>query len=156
MLPPNAPRVSVRQAANDPLVDGVVERLAVLLRTRGEALEPSPADREPLAEGIEILRWRPPTTDAALALLSLAGRRPELATDVAVQKALGDARLLSERSEERLVAALALERALLQSFAVVPLLTAERWFAIDPDLRGVQLRADGVPLMADAYWGNPR
>ena len=27
----------------------------------------------------------------------------------------------------------------------VPLMTADRWFIVDPDLRGIQIREDGVP-----------
>jgi hypothetical protein len=156
VLGPDAPRVVVRRSEGDPLVDGVIERIAVLLRTRGTGIELVRPDRDPLRDGIELLRWRPPTSDPALALLALAGKRPELVDEPSVKKALEDPRLLSERGDERLAAALALERAWLDAFAVVPLMTAERWFTIDPDLRGVQIRADGVPLLVDAYWGSAR
>lgn len=152
-LPPGAPRVVVRKADGDPLVDGVAERLAVLLRARGAAMDARRTTTEKLEQGVEVLRWRPPTTDPALALLALAGRRHELVDDAAVQKALKDARLLSADAEARLAAALAVERALLDAGVVVPLMTADLWFTIDPDLRGVAIRPDGVPLLDDAYWG---
>jgi len=155
-LAADAPRVSVRRPEGDLLVDGVVERIAVLLRTRGAAIEPVRTDHDALTEGVEVFRWRPPVADPALALLSLAGKRPELVVDERVKKALADPRLLSEKHEERLAAALSLERAWLEAFIVVPLMTAERWFTIDPDLRGVQVRADGAPLLSDAYWTTTR
>ncbi|MGE5865350.1 MAG: hypothetical protein ACM32J_09640 [Rhizobacter sp.] len=66
---------------------------------------------------------------------------------------MADPRLLSPSREERVEAALSVERAWLESNLVVPLLTADRWFAVDPDLRGVVIRADGVPLLDDAWWG---
>ena len=155
-LPPGAPRVVVRKPDGDALVDGVADRLAVLLRARGAATDARRATTERLEQGVEILRWRPPTTDPALALLALAGRRRELVADPAVEKALRDPRLLSADAEARLAAALAVERALLDARVVVPLMTAELWFTIDPDLRGVTIRPDGVPLLDDAYWGGSR
>jgi hypothetical protein len=30
-------------------------------------------------------------------------------------------------------------------------MTADRWFTADPDLRGVVIRPDGVPLIDGAY-----
>ena len=48
---------------------------------------------------------------------------------------------------------MALERRWIDERLVVPLMTADRWYAVDPALRGVRIRADGVPLLHDAYWG---
>ncbi len=155
-LPPGAVRVPLRKPDGDPLLDGVVERLAVLLRARGLGMESKRTSNDELDRGLEVMRWRAPTTDPAIALLALAGRRPEIAQDPGVAKALKDPRLLSAEKEERLAAALAVERALLDAGVVVPLMTAERWFTIDPDLRGVVIRPDGVPLLDDAYWGGSR
>jgi hypothetical protein len=155
-LPANAPRVALKKPEGDTLTDGVFERLAVLLRNRGFGVDVRRADKEGLTSGVELMRWRPPTLDPALALLSLAGRRPELAGDTRAAHALEDPRMLSEKREDRLAAALALERVWLDAGNVVPLLTVDRWFSIDPDLRGVVLRADGVPLLDDAYWGGGR
>jgi hypothetical protein len=55
-----------------------------------------------------------------------------------------------------LAAALALERALLDSRLVVPLIVVERTITVDPDLRGVVLRGDGVPMLDGAWWGGGR
>lgn len=157
MLPADAPRVALRRDEGDALVDGVVERLAVILRNRGRlaSIERAAASDE-RPGGLEILRWRPPTRDPALALLSLAGRRKDLVDDAAVQRALADTRLLSASQEERVAAAMALERAWIDAGLAVPLLTADRWYTVDPDLRGVVLREDGVPLMFDAYFAGAR
>ena len=96
------------------------------------------------------MRWRPPTSDPALALLSLAGKRKDLLDDENGKRALADPRLLSSSKDERVAAAVALERAWLDAGLAVPLMTADRWFTVDPDLRGVQIREDGVPLVFDA------
>lgn len=147
-LPADAPRLIVRRAEGDPLIDGVVERLAVLLRNRGSLVDVQ--RRGTGNDGIEVLRWRPPTRDPALALLSLAGMRPELLQSEAAKKALADPRLLSALKQERVAASLTLERAWLDAGLAVPLLQADRWFTADADLRGVRIREDGVPLLHDA------
>jgi hypothetical protein len=149
-LPADAPRLLVERAEGDELVEGVVERLAVILRNRGTLVDVRRATAEPLQQGVEILRWRAPTADPALALLALAGKRKELLEDEAGRAALADPKLLSPSREERVAAALALERAWLDAGAAVPLMTADRWFIVDPDLRGVQIREDAVPLLFDA------
>lgn len=149
-LPADAPRLELARAEGDQLVDGVVERLAVVLRNRGTLVDVLRARDDMPSGGVEILRWRAPTSDPALALLALAGRRQELLDDDAVRKALADPRLLAAAREDRVAAALALERAWLDAGVAVPLMTADRWFIVDPDLRGVQIREDGVPLLFDA------
>lgn len=161
-LPPDAPVVEVYRNGNDSLLTGVVDRLAVLLRTRGKALRmktmlPNVSPAAIPADGIEILRWRPSSTDPTLALLGLAGQHPSLRTgSPAIEAALNDERLLSPKKEERVAAALVLERAWLESQLVVPLLTVERWFDVDPELRNVRIRADGVPIFDDAFWNTAR
>ncbi|MCC7070836.1 MAG: hypothetical protein IT383_05910 [Deltaproteobacteria bacterium] len=155
-LPADAPRVALRREEGDALVDGVVERLAVILRNRGRLASIERVASDDGAGGLEILRWRPPTRDPALALLSLAGRRKDLVADPAVQRALANPLLLSASQDERVAAALTLERAWIDAGLAVPLLTADRWYTVDPDLRGVVLREDGVPLMFDAYFAGAR
>jgi hypothetical protein len=154
-LPADAPRLIVRRAEGDELLDGVVDRLAVLARTRGFLVDVR-SFGVGATVGVEVLRWRPPTSDPALALLSLAGVRPQLINDEAANKALADPRLLSASEEERVAASVALERAWLDAGLAVPLLTADRWFSADPDLRGVRIREDGVPLLHDATFGGLR
>ncbi len=158
-VPADAPRVSVVVRGGDVVTDGVAERLAVILRARGRLLEVrrAEAQSEDGAErGSELVRWHPPTKDAALALLSFIGARPELNNDPAVRRALDDRALLAADPAVRLAAALALERALLDSRRVVPLLVVDRFLVVDPDLRGVVVRGDGVPLLDGAWWGGGR
>jgi hypothetical protein len=144
-----AERVSILRDGDDVLVDGVVERIAVLLRTRGFGTQPLSPGVSSSDTALRVLRWRPPTADPALALLVLAGTYPELLDGAA----LDGVRLLSDDIDARLQTAMTLERELIGSRAVVPLLVAERWFAFNPDLRGVQVRPDGVPLLDRAFWG---
>jgi hypothetical protein len=134
-LPADAPRLIVRRAEGDELLDGVVDRLAVLARTRGFLVDVR-SFGVGATVGVEVLRWRPHASDPALALLSLAGVRPQLINDEAANEALADARLLSASEEERVAAAVALERAWLDAGLTVPLLTADRWFSADPELVG--------------------
>lgn len=151
-LPAKAPRLPIQLDASDALLAGIVERLAVLLRSSGYGVQPLPHRGGSLEDGVALLRWRPKTTDPALALLALAGEHPDLKA-ATPPSALADPRLLSSSKEERVAGALALERVWLDARVVVPLMTADRWFAVDPALRGVRVRADGVPLLSGAYWG---
>jgi hypothetical protein len=153
-VPADAPRVKLAVRTSDALTDGVAERLAVLLRARGALLDVHQGDGD--ASTCELVRWHPPTRDAALALLAFLGERPDLLEAPAVGKALDTSALLSADAAKRLGAALALERALLDSRLVVPLLVVDRWLTVDPDLRGVVLREDGVPLLDGAWWGGGR
>lgn len=147
-LPQSAPTLAVERESEDALVAGVVERLAVILRNRGIRTELVAAPRPGATDGgVRILRWRPPTADPALALLALAGTYPQLAVVETAARVLVDPRLVAASAAERTTAALALERAWLEAAAVVPLLTVDRWFVVDPDLRGMQVRDDGVPLL---------
>jgi hypothetical protein len=153
-VPADAPRVKVTVRTSDALTDGVAERLAVLLRARGALLDVQREDGDGATS--ELVRWRPPTRDAALALLAFLGQRPDLLQSPTVERALDTTALLSADPARRLGAALALERALLDSRLVVPLLVVDRWLTVDPDLRGVVLREDGVPLLDGAWWGGGR
>lgn len=146
-LPSDAPRIAVGHDRTDPLVAGTVERLAVVMRSRGWALAADGATAH-----AQLLRWRPPTLDPALALLALAGTHPDLLGDVR----LADPALLDPDPDRRFVAVAEIELTWLAEGRVVPLMTADRWIAIDPDLRGVRLRPDGVPLLHDAWWSVPR
>ncbi len=148
----DAPRVLLRYSFDDELLVGVGDRLAVLLRSRGSLTDARPTRGGPLVSGLELLHWRPPTPDPALALLELAGRKVELQTEEAGE-GTRDPRLLSAVEEERVEAALELERRWIEEHRVTPLMTAERWFTVDPRLREVHIRADGVPLLHDAFWG---
>jgi hypothetical protein len=153
-VPKDAPRLPLLVREGDPLSDAVAERLAVLLRGRRWLLETRRTAS--VVEGAEVVRWRPPSRDAALSLLSFVGEREGLLGDDAVKKALADTRLLGDNDAQRLAAALALERALLDSHLVVPLIVVERALLVDPDLRGVVVRGDGVPLFDGAWWGGGR
>lgn len=156
LMPVNddAPRLPLSMHDDDPLTDAVAERLAVIVRSKGLVVD---ARRQSVgSDGAELVRWRPPTRDAAIALLAFVGEREQLMSDPGVRDAANDPRLLGEDAAERLAAALVLERALLDSRLVVPLLVVERVIGVDPDLRGVVIRGDGVPLLDGAWWGGGR
>jgi hypothetical protein len=152
-VPVDAPRVSLHVTGGDVLKDAVADRLAVLLRARKTLLDVRIRGE---AADAELVRWRPPSRDAALSLLSFVGERDDLARDPAVAQALASPTLLDDDDPARLAAALTLERALVQSRLVVPLLVVERTVTVDADLRGVSLRGDGVPLLDSAWWGGGR
>lgn len=143
-LPPDAPRVELRHDPDDRLLAGTVARLAVVLRNRGYATGPG-------GTVIDVVRWRPESLDPAVVLLSLGGSYDALADPTLAEPAL-----LAEDPDRRLEAALDVERRWMQEGRVVPLMFADRWIAVDPDLRGVRLRPDGVPLLHDAWWAVPR
>jgi hypothetical protein len=153
-VPSGGPRLPLFVAEGDILSDAVAERLAVLLRGRGIVLDVRRVSRGD--DGGELVRWRPPSRDAALSLLSFVGERDGLASDKDVETALADGRLLARDPELRLAAALVLERALLDSRLVVPVVVIERIVAVDADLRGVVIRGDGIPLLDGAWWGGGR
>jgi hypothetical protein len=147
-----AERISIVRDGDDILADGVVERIAVLLRTRGFGTQPLAPGVSTAGDALRVLRWRPPTSDPALALLVLVGTYPEIADAVT----LDGVKLLSDDADARLQVAMTLERELIAGRAAVPLLVAERWFGFNADLRGVRVRPDGVPLLDQAFWGgNP-
>ncbi len=153
-VPKDAPRLGLQVQDGDVLKDAVAERLAVLLRARKMLLDVRRSTAG--TADAELVRWRPPSRDAALSLLSFVGEREALAREPTVEKALADPRLLDGDTATRLAAALVLERALLESRLVVPLIVVERTVTVDADLRGVVLRGDGVPLLDGAWWGGGR
>lgn len=137
-LPTDAPRLDLDHAS-DPLLDGVAARLGVLAQAHGWALGSGGARAR-------LLRWRPPTGDAALALVTLA---VDLGLDL---EGVDAAALLTADDAQSLEAALALERRWLDSLAAVPLLRAHRWLDLHPQLRGVSATPDGGPSLLDARW----
>jgi hypothetical protein len=153
-LDDGAPRIAVSHADDDQLIDGVVERLAVLLRTRGYRLKTESLSQD-RGDGCTVVRWRPASDDPALALLALAGEHSALHDDNG-RKHLNDPRLLSPEFDERMSGAIALERSWVESRRVVPLLFAELHYTVDTALRGVRIRPDGVPVFDDAYWNDGR
>jgi hypothetical protein len=148
-----AERIIVHRAADDALVGGVVDRLAVLLRTRGYGLKTVPLAR--VSSGLSVVRWRPDSDDPALALLAFAGQHASLHDD-AGRRLLADPRLLSSDFDERMSGAIALERSWVESRRVVPLLLAELHYTVDIALKGVRIRPDGIPVFDDAYWSGAR
>jgi hypothetical protein len=145
-LPEDAPRLTVQVPIADPLATDVADRLALLLRARGWATD-RVVHEGPTAR---IIRWRPPVSDAGLALLVLADRVPSLRLDAA-----SAAPLLAGTASERTSAALTLERRWIAERRAVPLLTASRWLVLHARLRGVRVRGDGVPLLDGASWRSP-
>lgn len=129
--------------ADGRLLGGLADRLVALAQARQ-------VGRSTEAPDSRLVRWGPPSEDPALSLLALAATLPELPTDD-----LDLASLLHADPARRLAAALDLERRWIDERRVLPLLTAKRWVAVHPDLRGVQLRSDGAVLLHDAYWRVP-
>jgi hypothetical protein len=150
-LSPGAPALRVEYAAEDRLLSGVAERLAVLLRGHGFGTTRTLTNPNTASDGVQLIRWRPVSADPVLALLALAGRHPAMRAALS-DDLVADPRLTSADFDERLAGALHLERVWLDGRIVVPLMTAEQWFAIHPNLRGVQIRSDGIILLDDAYW----
>jgi hypothetical protein len=144
---PGAPTLALAHDPSDVLVAGTWERLDVILRSRGWALHEDRASGD-----AQVLRWRPPSLDPALALLALAGDHPRFLQDLR----LADPALLDPDPDRRFAAVTQVELAWIDEGRVLPLMTAERWITIHPDLRGVRLRPDGVPLLHDAYWSVPQ
>lgn len=145
-LPDAAPTLALEVPKADPLAGGVADRLALMLRARGWATGPG-RDPGPTAR---IIRWRPAVADPGLALLVLADLVPTLIVEPASAAAL-----LAGTRSERASAALTVERAWITDRRAVPLLTASRWLVLHPQLRGVRMRGDGVPLLDDASWSAP-
>jgi len=145
-------RVSIRANLNDPLIQGTVERLSVLFRSEGVGISQATAMGE--EADLVIFRWRPMTLDPALALLALSSRSDILKAED--EAGTFDPNLLSSDAGLRLTAAMALERRWIAANLVVPLMSAERWYSVNPALRDVRIRTDGVPILDDAFFGAPR
>jgi hypothetical protein len=149
VLASDAPRLGLITDAHDTLTRPTRERLAAILRARGWATN----DEASLA--CRIIRWRPQTTDPALALLLLAADHPETFEPSELTAVEVEA-LLGADVDTRLTAAVALEAGWLAERRAVPLFTAERWVSVSSGVRGVRVRADGVPLLHDAYLAGER
>ena len=61
-------------------------------------------------------------------------------------------RLLSPSPQERIEGAIVLERAWLDERRVIPLVSADFWVEIAPELKDVRLRPDGVVVLTEAFW----
>jgi hypothetical protein len=151
-LPANAPRVTLVADRSDAVLAAVVDRLALLLRSRGLLLDVRSSE-EGASDALRLVRFTPAVADAALALLAVAGSQSSFDPGDQAGAALLDGALLSADADQRLGAALDLERALLGSRTAIALLSIDTTIAVSPRLHGVRLRIDGVPLMADAWWG---
>ena len=84
----------VRRIEGDALLEGVIERLAVILRNRGILVDIKRSTNDAAGDGVEILRWRPPTSDPALALLSLA-RLAAISAMIGTTRAISSSALIS-------------------------------------------------------------
>jgi hypothetical protein len=99
--------------------------------------------------GYQLLRFRPRSSDPALALLELAALSPDLAK---LGGALISAKdLLSLSPSARTLAAINLERYWLSTGKVVPLMTTQHWFATKQRLHGVELGPAGTPSLLRAW-----
>jgi len=154
-LGPSAPVVPVAVLAEDPLLNGTLDRLNVLARSSGLVLRKHRVVVH--QQGWALVRWQPRSSDPALALLELLTQHAPLELPQSgdkkrsPQESWGE-RLLAVDDNVRLQAALDLERLWLQSGQVLPLLTAERWYTVRNGLQQLRLRDDGTLLLMDAYW----
>ena len=142
-------KTSLGCKADDALIQGFCGRLAMILRSEQVLAQFSEQDERKNAD-LRIERWRSPSSDPGLAMLSLLGSFPQLAGELDKSKWL--APLLERELGSRLEAATALERHLLDGYHVVPLVAVDVVFDLAPGLKGVQIREDGVPLLWDAWW----
>jgi hypothetical protein len=137
-----APSVRIDWPQDDPLLTEVAERLAVLARSSGLPCTVGPG-------GYQLLRFRPNSSDPALALLELAALSPGLAKLGGALVSAND--LLSLSPSARAVAAINLERHWLKAGKVVPLMTTQHWFATKQRLHGVELGPSGTPSLLRAW-----
>lgn len=141
--------ISVRCAVSSVLGQGVCDRLAMIVRGRGRLAQVSADESEPW--GLSIVNWRSVSRDPGLALLDLLAKNPSIISLFETSQMLP---LLGADKAARLEAAMSFERKLIESRAVIPLLLVDRVYEIHPELMGVRIRDDGIPLVADAWWGN--
>lgn len=128
---------------SDSLLVQIAERLALLASDQGRSVRPQ-------AEGgSQLLRFQPRSTDPAIALLELACLSPQLADAAGAR--LQVAGLLHGSLSRRQHAAIELERFWLDEGWAIPLLSTQHWMVLDPDLEGVELRGDGVPVLTRAW-----
>ncbi len=134
---------------SDKLAQGFCGRLAMILRSE-QVLAKIGAEQVDQEPDLRIARWRSPTRDPGLAMLSLLESFPQLTADLDKQRWVTP--LLSGELGKRLEAASALERHLLGGKYVIPLVAVDVVFDLAPGLNGVQIREDGIPLLWDAWW----
>lgn len=147
-LTQDASKVAVLTVPEDPLLDQVRGRLAVIVRDRARRIEPLPVGTRWHDNALILWRFRPASEEPALAILAMIGGLGE-------RPALDDAlikRALSHDAGKRLEAALELERALIDQRVVVPLLTIERELGVAPGLHGARFSESGLPTFADLDW----
>jgi hypothetical protein len=152
-LLPDAERKVIAIDTKDAVQNGIAERLAVVLRSRGQLLMVVDESMAPADVDLRLVRFRPPVADAGIALLALL-TSPQLVEMRG--KTLGGAALLGIDDSARVTAALALEATLLLDRRILPILTVERGVAVDENLRGVRFRSDGALLIDNAWWSDGR
>ncbi len=138
----HAPTLALRHESA-PIAGDLAQRLALLLRARGWGVADT---ADPSAR---IVRWRSPTSDAALAVLLLSSEFGLPVPEARIPE------LLDADSATRTGAALTVERGWIESGMAIPLLTAARVITVNPRLQGVRVRGDGSPNLDDAFWGLP-
>ena len=136
-------------SSTDKLVQGLCGRLAMILRSE-QVLAKITVEQERLDADLSMVRWRSPTRDPGLAMLSLLESFPQLAADLDKQRWIRP--LLRAELSQRLEAASALERHLLERYDVIPLVAVDVVFNLSAGLKDVQIREDGVPLLWDTWW----
>lgn len=136
------PSVRIDWPEDDPLLTEVAERLALLARSAGLPCTAGPG-------GYQLLRFRPSSSDPALALLELAALSPDLAKLGGPLVSAKD--LLSLSPSARALAAINLERHWLSTGKVVPLMTTQHWFATKQRLHGVEVGPSGTPSLLRAW-----
>jgi hypothetical protein len=152
-LPADAPSIAIGVRSQGALPLGVLERIAVILRSKGYKMIAVYDSKR--AVDMEIVKWRAPVRDPALALLVLAGQYPNFfLADSWGEEISKDRRLVSSLPTVRMEAAMDWENTWLTSQHAVPLLAAERWFDFRPGIKGVVIGADGLLGIEDAYWEN--
>jgi hypothetical protein len=149
-LPASAPKVRVGVQGGDALAAALVERLALLLRSRGVLLEAVSMPGEGPPPSIQLMRFVPVIDDAAISMLAFVGAA--LNNDEAILTSVRDARLLNADAAIRMAAALDLERSLQQQRALVPLLSVDSAVGVHPQLHGVRVLINGTPRLVDAWW----
>jgi peptide/nickel transport system substrate-binding protein len=137
--PPATPPLALVYDAADPMAQALAERIAVDAREAGLSLQPAGRDLAPGAAGadVQLLRWRLTAAEPVRALADLGA-------------ALGEPVPVADlTSPEAIYAA---ERALLDSFRVVPLLHLTESFALSPRLRNWAPPAHGRGLRLAGLW----
>lgn len=142
-------RATLSCDTGDNLIQGFCGRVAMILRSE-QVLAKIDDEQTAQEPDLKIARWRSPTRDPGLAMLSLLGRFPQLTVDLDKIQWLQP--LLNMNLGKRLEAAAALERHLLDGYHVIPLVAVDVVFDLAPGLKDVEIREDGVPLLWDAWW----